>query len=153
VREETLLAQDFRGQILDSKTFQGLSLQTEQDTVGLQSFLLSSIAHAHDDSVAVNTRLGKSDKSFLAYKDLAFCVPPTFVRINPTGRFPCALCLQTLELYLNLIEALCHGPEFWGQVNSHDRAGGNSESSFRRHQRDEPNCSIFLTARRALVEK
>jgi hypothetical protein len=31
---------------------------------------------------------------------------------------------------VNLIEALCHGPEFRGQVNSHDRAGGISYSSF-----------------------
>jgi hypothetical protein len=49
---------------------------------------------------------------------------------NPAGRFPCSLCVQTLELYLNSIEALCHGPEFRGQVNSHNRAGGNSYSSF-----------------------
>jgi hypothetical protein len=52
-----------------------------------------------------------------------------FVRINPVRRFPCALCLQTSELYLNLIEALCYGPKFQGQVDSHDKAGGNSYSS------------------------
>ena len=41
-----------------------------------------------------------------------------------------ALCLETLELYLNLIEALCYGPEFREQINNHDKAGGNSYSSF-----------------------
>jgi WD40 repeat protein len=76
----------------------------------------------------LNGYLGRVSSRLL--RCLAFCVPPTFVRINPAGRFPCALCLQTLELYLNLIEALCHGPEFRGQVDSHDRAGGNSYSSF-----------------------
>jgi hypothetical protein len=57
-------------------------------------------------------------------------VPPTLVRINLAGRFLCALYLETLELYLNLIEALYHGPEFRGQVNNYNRAGGNSYSSF-----------------------
>jgi hypothetical protein len=55
---------------------------------------------------------------------LAFYVPPTLVRINATGRFPYVLCLQILELCLDLMEALCHGPEFRGQVNKHDRARG-----------------------------
>jgi len=78
-------------------------------------------------SVAVNMMLCKRLLRLL--RCLAFCVPPTFVRTNPAGRFPCTLCLQTLELYLNLIEALCHGPEFRGQVDSYDRAGGNGYSS------------------------
>jgi hypothetical protein len=43
--------------------------------------------------VAVNTILGKGDKSILAYYNTAFYVPPTFVRINPAARFPCTLCL------------------------------------------------------------
>jgi hypothetical protein len=55
---------------------------------------------------------------------------PLFVQINPAGRFPCALCHQTLELYLSLLEALFHSPEFHGQVDGYDRAGGNSYSSF-----------------------
>ena len=43
-----------------------------------------------------------------------------------------SLCsvFQTLELYLNLIEALCHGPKHREQVDSHDRVGGNSYSCF-----------------------
>jgi hypothetical protein len=49
-----------------------------------------------------------------------------------TGRFLYALCLQTLELHLNMIEALYHGPEFRGQVNCQNRTGGNSYSSFGR---------------------
>jgi hypothetical protein len=53
-----------------------------------------------------------------------------FVRINPAGRFPRAMCLETLGLYLNLLEALCYGPEFRGQVDSYNRAGGNSYISF-----------------------
>jgi hypothetical protein len=53
-----------------------------------------------------------------------------FVRINPAGRFLYALCLQTLKLYLNLIEALYHGPEFRGQVNSYNKARGNSSAAF-----------------------
>jgi hypothetical protein len=55
-------------------------------------------------------------------------VPPTFVQINPA--FPCALCLKTSELYLSSIEALCHGPEFQGQVDSHHRAGGIGTAAF-----------------------
>ena len=35
-----------------------------------------------------------------------------FVRINPVYRFPCTLCLQTLALYLNLIELYTTAPNF-----------------------------------------
>jgi hypothetical protein len=80
--------------------------------------------------VAVNTILSKGDKSFLAYQDAAFCILPTFVRINPASRFPYTLCLQTLKLHLSIIEALYYSPEFREQVNSYDRIRGNSYSSF-----------------------
>jgi hypothetical protein len=57
-------------------------------------------------------------------------VLPTFVWINLASRFPCALCLQALELYLNFIEVLCHGPKVWRQVNIHDRVGGDTTIAF-----------------------
>jgi hypothetical protein len=53
-----------------------------------------------------------------------------FIQINPAGRFPCALCLQILGLYLNLLEVLCYSPEFRGQVDSHDRAGVIATAAF-----------------------
>jgi hypothetical protein len=58
---------------------------------------------------------------------LGTTLPATFVRINPAGRFLCALCLQTLELYLNIIEALYYRPEIRRRVDSHDKAGGNTK--------------------------
>jgi hypothetical protein len=45
---------------------------------------------------------------------LGFLCTSLLAWINSVGRSPYALCLQTLELYLNLIKALCHGPEFRG---------------------------------------
>jgi hypothetical protein len=76
----------------------------------------------------MNTISGEGDPRLL--RCLVFCVLPTLIRINPAGRFPYTLCLQTLELYSNLIEAICHGSEFRGQVDSHNRAGGNALAAF-----------------------
>jgi hypothetical protein len=52
------------------------------------------------------------------------------VWINLARRFPCALTVQNLESYSSLILPSCRGPETWRQADSHNRAGGNSYSSF-----------------------
>ena len=72
-----------------------------------------------------DTRLCKRNK-FAWY----FVYLPPLGRIDSAYRFPYALCLQTLELHLNIIEALYNGPEFLGQVNIHNIIGGNGYSSF-----------------------
>ena len=57
------------------------------------------------------------------YRSLNFNLRYYFCQDKSIGRFPYSLCLQTLELKLNLIQSLCHGPEFWRQVESHNIAG------------------------------
>jgi len=44
------------------------------------------------------------------------CTSSTFIRRNPADRFTCTLCFENLGLYLNLLEALFHGPEFWNKL-------------------------------------
>lgn len=63
---------------------------------------------------------------------------------------------QTLELYLNIVGALCKGTEFRGQVDSHNMAGGIATAALGALNKRVDGMAKpqdFLTASRARVEK
>jgi hypothetical protein len=75
---------------------------------------------------------------------------------NPAGGLPCALRLQTLGLYLNLIEALCHGPEFQGQSKALIEQEVIAIAAFNALNRTIDNIAklqYFLTTSQGLIEK